>query len=90
MSIPLFHDRQIDVASMMAPETFLFTISKKKLIFVGGRSYPQLSTAKVAASMVVITGSAQRDVLIALEQHADKRKQHYESCVCDTSCDQKG
>ena len=30
MSIPLFHDRQIDVASMMAPETFLFTISKKK------------------------------------------------------------
>ena len=85
MSIRALHERQIETASMMVPVT-----QSRGDASVGGRSYPQLPTAKVAASMVVITGSAQRDVLIALEQHADKRKQHYESCVCDTSCDQKG
>ena len=43
----------------MAPET-----PSRGDASVGGRSYPQLPTAKVAASMVVITGSAQRGVLI--------------------------
>ena len=64
MSISLLHEWQIDVEFVLASETCLFTLSKKKLISPGDRSYPQLPTAKVAASMVVITGSAQRGVLI--------------------------
>ena len=46
MSIPLFHDRQIDVASMMAPETFLFTISKKKINFRRRQELPTVVHGK--------------------------------------------
>ena len=56
MSISLLHEWQIDVEFVLVSETFLFTISKKKLISPGDRSYPQLPTAKVAASMVVHNG----------------------------------
>ena len=44
---------------MMAPET-----PSRGDASVGGRSYPQLPTAKVAASVVVVTSGAQWGVLI--------------------------
>ena len=59
MSIRALHERQIETASMTAPET-----PSRGDASVGGRSYPQLPTAKVAASMVVITSGAQWGVLI--------------------------
>ena len=59
MSIRALHERQIETASMTAP-----TIPSRGNASVGGRSYPQLPTVKVAASMVLITIGAQQGVLI--------------------------